>query len=165
RSPRTEPCVEVPSGDTEQGGLTTNRLHTHSRAVIRCAVEVVTHAQIEGEIGRYLPGVLKETGVVVLMVYPGLHNAAVLESNEVLLVRREQEEVLSKRINRAGKVGQQLLRGVISFEFSPRKLVVVIPEMATVPMPKFSWGRLLMASSCPLLEYVASKPPWNEWLP
>src|SRR5262249_16283283 len=87
--PRMEQCTEVPSGNAEQGGLTTDRLHTHARAVIRRTVNVVTHAQVEGEVGRHLPGVLKETGVVVLMVYPGLHNAAVLKSHEVLLGRRE----------------------------------------------------------------------------
>src|SRR5215471_16470350 len=52
----------------------------------------------------------------------------------------------------------------ISFVFRPRKLVVVILEMGTVPEPRLNWGRLLIASSWPLLEYVASKPPWNEWL-
>jgi len=98
------------------------------------------------------------------MIDPVLEDPTVLKSDEVLFGRRKQEKVLRKSVNRAGEIGQYTCAVLTSFEFRPRKLVVVIPEMETVPMPRFAVGRLLMASICPLLEYVASNPPWNEWL-
>src|SRR5262245_41793063 len=106
---RVEQSVEVPAGNAEQGSLTTLGLHTHARIVIRCAIKVVAHSQIQGQIGGHLPTVLKKAGVVVLMVVPVLQNGTVLESLEVLLVRREQKEVLRESVNRAGEIGQQVL--------------------------------------------------------